>query len=718
MRIRRLTIDGFRAFGSRYEFDLDVGVVLLEGANGQGKTSFFDAILWCLAGTVPRLESKGDSAIVSRYSRSGEANVIVEWEGADGPVSVSRWTNGSDEKVVLKEEQQDAFGPRAELRLLDLLWPGISRSSGQEGQSVATAFTRSIYLQQDRLRDFLEADSDRDRFAAISELVGTGRVTDLQEGLAKARTAWSRRLNTARTESEELGRDVARLKAQVDELGEESAPGMEAEEAWATWWQSAIRFIELDEHPSLTRPSAGSMLEEATRLLVVRRRNLRTQRDTAERLATDLASQLSEQVPPLAELESTAQRLSEEIKAKEEELEALFANLRDARMAYRERLAAIVQSRDRTRRQRALAELALALLGDRCPVCHQGIDEETVRIRLEELVDAQDGTEVVAPDEAVSRLEGQIGVGQSQLDQLRDSLTRSESDLRFRRQSQEQLKADLQSLEISTTEPSEDLVAKVRSVADDLAGDLQRLERLIGEAEDLALSQARASERSRLTELREELNERQRELAASEDDIKKRDRTSTVVNALVATLEEVASELVSRRLDVISPVLQRIYSRMDPHPSFRDVSLVARTHYGKGRVTAEITDRVEGVVVEDPHLVLSSSQSNVLALSIFLALNLGTQVPLDVTLLDDPVQSLDDVNLLGLTDLLRRVRDRRQVFLSTHDERLRALLTRKLRPVDETQRVRILRFEGWERNGPTILASDVERSSGNLRVVA
>lgn len=84
--------------------------------------------------------------------------------------------------------------------------------------------------------------------------------------------------------------------------------------------------------------------------------------------------------------------------------------------------------------------------------------------------------------------------------------------------------------------------------------------------------------------------------------------------------------------------------------------------------------------------VLSSSQMNALAVSIFLSLNLGTTaLPLDMVVLDDPLQSLDDVNLLGVSDLLRRIKDRRQLFVSTHDVRFSHLLQRKLRPtVDVT----------------------------------
>ena len=69
-------------------------------------------------------------------------------------------------------------------------------------------------------------------------------------------------------------------------------------------------------------------------------------------------------------------------------------------------------------------------------------------------------------------------------------------------------------------------------------------------------------------------------------------------------------------------------------------------------------------------------------------------------LLDDPLQSLDSINLLGLVDVLRRFREHRQIIVSTHEQRLLGLLQRKLRPVRLRERIMTLYFDGWTREGP------------------
>ena len=120
----------------------------------------------------------------------------------------------------------------------------------------------------------------------------------------------------------------------------------------------------------------------------------------------------------------------------------------------------------------------------------------------------------------------------------------------------------------------------------------------------------------------------------------------------------------------------------------------------------------------NPALVLSSSQLNVLAVVTFLALNLSVPtLPLQLAAFDDPLQSLDNVNLLGLADLLRRVRSSRQVMISTHDDRLAGLLERKLRPVDPEQRTTVISMDGWSRGGPVVSQHDTPSDAAGLRLL-
>ena len=90
----------------------------------------------------------------------------------------------------------------------------------------------------------------------------------------------------------------------------------------------------------------------------------------------------------------------------------------------------------------------------------------------------------------------------------------------------------------------------------------------------------------------------------------------------------------------------------------------------------------------------------------------------NVAILDDPLQSLDDINLLGLLDLLRRTKDSRQLLVSTHSERLGNLIARKLRPSNSEQRTTVIELSGWSREGPTVKQRDVKADPAPLRLAA
>jgi DNA repair exonuclease SbcCD ATPase subunit len=171
------------------------------------------------------------------------------------------------------------------------------------------------------------------------------------------------------------------------------------------------------------------------------------------------------------------------------------------------------------------------------------------------------------------------------------------------------------------------------------------------------------------------------------------------------TLHEVAQ---AARLDVVrsefarlSPLAQNVFSRLDPHPTFTELELKTDVLRSASTATAQVRDVLQDVSA-DPMVIFSSAQANIAAISYLISLNWAAAGRVPVLLLDDPLQAMDDINVLGFADLCRHLRIKRQVVVSTHERRFAQLLERKLTPRHDGDRTIVHEFVGWARSGPLV----------------
>lgn len=232
MRLVRMEVAGFRGLPQPVVFDLDADAVILVGVNGSGKTSFFDAILWALSGRVDRLD-KGAEPLVSKYSPTGEARVelVLRTEGGAESRVVRRF-DGFMHLSVYQDAREPMTGPAAESALLDLLWPDAS-SATDPITALSRSLTRATYLQQDAVREFVSADDEQQRFQVVGELVGIGRVSDLQRQLESGRNAWTRATTALEKELEPFLLQRLTVSQRLSRLPDSGSSDVLAEvEAW------------------------------------------------------------------------------------------------------------------------------------------------------------------------------------------------------------------------------------------------------------------------------------------------------------------------------------------------------------------------------------------------------------------------------------------------------------------------------------------------------
>lgn len=716
MRLARLAVEGFRGLTAATEIDLDANAIVVIGANGQGKTSIFDAVLWGLTGAIPRLGD--DPEVVCLYSTSGQARVEVDLHNDGGLARVIRSHDGSRSRLTLELGGQSFRDDGAESRLHEVLWPDAVFAP-DSNSALTTTLTRSVYLQQDVVGQFIDGDSPRERFEAVSELVGAGRVTELTLSLESAKRAWSAQTNRQDDDLETLRTRLAEMRAQLDSLNNlAEVDQAEISDRWGSWWQRAgqVEGVVDGDIPEAASAEAPAALELAVKRLDVRRLAVGRRLSLAEELdaeieerakAGDLAQEPAELIKQVEIAEAKLQRLSEALEAAEAEA---------AEQRRRQ-----VERREREQELRALAELAARHLEGPCPVCRQEHDAEKTKRHLEELIAAgskEEQVPAVRDAGAVSALDTEVEQARLELSQVRSTLSRVEAEARAREQWNIERARRLAELEISAAD-TESSQVELRKLVKGLRGSAEEIDALEAEGERLALAVAGLGERARRGEYEDLASQTKAELENEEAAIEARRQSGECAGRILEALREASSSVVAAQLQRVEPLLQRIYATVDPHPSLRDISLALSVSRGRGHLDTPLGDAQRPVSASLPGAILSSSQLNALAVSVFLALNLGVPtIPLGAAMLDDPLQSLDDVNLLGLIDLLRRTKDRRQLIVSTHDARFGRLLARKLRPVTPDQRTLVIELAGWGRGGPTITQEESPHDAEAIRIAA
>ena len=162
-----------------------------------------------------------------------------------------------------------------------------------------------------------------------------------------------------------------------------------------------------------------------------------------------------------------------------------------------------------------------------------------------------------------------------------------------------------------------------------------------------------------------ERDKRSKEIEKLEIRIKKLEKVHEELKRYSDALEEGIIEYKKKIISDIEPLLH-VYTAKILQQKFNGKSIYISTN--------EAVDNIQFVnSMKDKQDILysmSSGQLSAVAISFLLCMNqvYGKNNPCSILLIDDPVQTIDDVNMVGLVDLLRYEFEDRQIFISTHEQ--------------------------------------------------
>ena len=444
MKVQSLEISGFRAFSKNHSFDLDADIVLVVGVNGQGKTSFFDAILWAVTGAIPRLRSL--ESVVSHYSTSGEARVAVSIVDDEGKaIEVTRQSDGLRDELLVKVNGDDYRDQQGQVQLIQNLWPEGLRSNDQS-MALQSALQYGVYLQQDVLTGFLTAETDEQRFNVFSQFVGAGAATEFQSALERSRKAWSQATNILANRLQEKEQRTEQLESQLSELEGDDLPYNVNEEEWATWWTRVRAFgVTRSDTRTPDSPESQGAVDTAMAELRTIRLSYERRRGNLLDLETAVLALPSADLDP-NELELTATRLEQTLAAARESLaeaEATASNF----------LRVQTESRSEHQERVLLADLALRHLEDQCPVCLQSYDKDSTRERLEMIRDtAEPSLNLPSNLPDLSNLEGHVRELERDASNASTALQQAWRQFELRKDEQGRVRLALEELDIDVFE--------------------------------------------------------------------------------------------------------------------------------------------------------------------------------------------------------------------------------------------------------------------------
>lgn len=129
-------------------------------------------------------------------------------------------------------------------------------------------------------------------------------------------------------------------------------------------------------------------------------------------------------------------------------------------------------------------------------------------------------------------------------------------------------------------------------------------------------------------------------------------------------------------------LINQLYKKIDPHPNYKTIKFKCDFSDLKPKLNVFVSGAEDEYII--PNLYFSTAQTNILSLSIFLAKALNARddkgEQINCIFIDDPIQSLDSINILSTIDLIRSlvVNFEKQIILSTHDENFHHLLQKKM----------------------------------------
>lgn len=593
-----------------------------------------------------------------------------------------------------------------EYRQFEGLVNGVDQEIAAMRKDVATAevaWNERRTELTDLLKDIdplLELPQDLDERRAFTldstvEETELGAVGRLQANLDRVRTAWA-----LRGEGDPAAR-LAALEQAVDAASKRLIAWQTTDGARFAALEALLAPILPDLPPFATDPvSARDQAETRARAEAVRCQTLLTRAKTATDTLTAVKATIQRANVRIAEIDADLAKSAADAQSLAKALATVAPHVhdetcpvcaRDFRDEGKGSLSAFIASRiaeltgeatrlqslatERAAETKRLAEAQRQLLS-----AERELLPEQQRADLESRIPKLNGALVDLADMAIGARVGasvitELGTARARLAAAR----RTQEDTASAVAGADQIVRDITSAELAAF-PS--VMAAFEAAAAMLAGRAQAAEADLGaRSRARSLLSMEVEEAARLTRLRARLGAQEQKagrIAAAGHTATARRVTS---RAVADAADKIRSSLVTTVFNTsLNNRWRDLFVRLAPTENFVP-AFELTTVRGKTEARLKTLHR-SGLGYGAPGSMLSQGNLNTAALTLFLALHLSVPTKQPWLILDDPVQSMDDVHIAQFAALLRTLSKRlgRQIVIAVHERALFDYLTLELSP--------------------------------------
>ncbi|KSU22111.1 AAA family ATPase [Lactococcus lactis] len=184
IRLDRVIIKNFRNFQGEYQFDFSKDITIFLGDNGNGKSSIFDAIQWCLTGDIDRFNNIGKAENVR--------NVLINKDSTECFVEVFFSNDFTLKRKVSRDSNIIVFSKLKNGKKVfgtDNVKKHISEvfKATADDRFDIKEFMDSSLLAQDQVLDFIASDGPNDRYRVLSSILGMDEITNLKKNYEQVR---------------------------------------------------------------------------------------------------------------------------------------------------------------------------------------------------------------------------------------------------------------------------------------------------------------------------------------------------------------------------------------------------------------------------------------------------------------------------------------------------------------------------------------------------